>query len=180
MFKVEWTLPTIIAGIVVSGLLLYSLAQTTVFWIVLALVIGVPIIWMIRQYLSTQHRVQSMPVTGPMQINITTSEIPPGSFNYRRLKVQMAIDVKISRQDWDAIKRMGLMNRKLFEYPAPSGDYNDTRIFQVSSLRQVCGIGFHDTIQMEEAKTELIQGLHSLKALIENRSAGPVTETIEI
>ena len=160
--------------------ILTNLTQSAAFPIVVAIAVVMIIFFAFRGAKRNADREATLPEVGPMQVNITSEEIKPGSFNYKRLKCALKIDVKISKQDWEGIKRMGLKDRLLFTYPAPSGDASDTRDFIVGDLDQANSIGFNDAIQREEAKAALIQGLQNLRSQLAARSLGPVTETIEI
>jgi len=125
----------------------------------------------------------ALPKEGPMQVNITEKDIPPGSFNSKRLKCTLTIDVKMSQADWRSIAQLGLMRKTLFEYPSPAGEVGNPDNFfrfEVESLKDVTHICFNDVMQMQDAKERLITGLHNMRAQIDQHRHGPKMERLEI
>jgi hypothetical protein len=150
--------------------------------IFLALVIGVPLL-IYNSKKKKKEAWQALPADGPMKVNITEENIPAGSFNSKRVKCLLRIDVKISQNDWKAIANAGLMKKVIFQYPSSAGDQYDPDNmfdFRVEHLKDPAGVTFGDVIQMQEAKEQLIQGLHNLKAQAEQQRGGPRTDSFEI
>jgi hypothetical protein len=111
---------------------------------------------------------------GPMQVKITVEPITRNTpiLNFvrgRPLSHALVVDVKISKKDWAAIKKAGLYDALLFQYPDTTSTYSGEMMdYRVSSLTFKGSAGFYNIGQAEEAKQTLIQNLHNLKAAIVN------------
>jgi len=128
-----------------------------------------------------------LPLDGPMQVNITTETIDKNRplLNFirgRPLTHALIIEVRISQNDWKAIKKAGLYDAVLFEYPSPASTYDEEKMtYPVSSLRlPKTSVSFYNIGQLNEAKETLIQNLHNLKAQIEVHKQGPQKQSFEI
>jgi hypothetical protein len=153
------------------------------FGIVLAGIIGLFIWRSIAKRARRDAKFSALPPEGPMQVNITTSDIPASAFLSKTLKCALHIDVTISQRDWRSIAQIGLMEHTLFDYPSAVGELNnpdDILHFPVRYLKNITHISFNNVIQMQEAKEQLIQSLHALKAQIAVQQEGPKTESFEI
>jgi hypothetical protein len=125
----------------------------------------------------------ALPEDGPMKVSIEERMLPAGSFNSKRIKCDLKIDVKISQKDWKAIADAGLMKKVLFHADSPTGepyDPENTWPWTVENLKQPTSAPFWDTDRMYKAKEELIQSLHNLRDHIDSVRAGPKKETMEI
>src|SRR5438552_2048446 len=92
--------------------------------IFLALVIGVPFL-IYNSKRKKKEAWQALPEDGPMKVTITEKNVPAGSFNSKRIKCGLDIDVKISQADWKAIAAAGLMKKVLFHADGASGEQYD-------------------------------------------------------
>jgi hypothetical protein len=87
----------------------------------------------------------------------------------RALTHSLVVDVKISKKDWAAIKKAGLYDAVLFQYPDSTSTYSGEMMdYKVSSLSFTGSVSFYNISQLEEAKETLITNLHNLKASIAN------------
>jgi hypothetical protein len=156
----------------------YGTAASMLLWIPLI----VNIAWYSVSRQKRKEAFQALPKEGPMKVNITTEDTKATVFT-KGYKKSMVIDVTISQADWKSIAQAGLMKKVIFQYPGVSKDPYDPENrwdFRVEALKQKSRIDFGDTVQLEEAKASLIQGLHDLKSHIEGQKEGPQKESFEI
>jgi len=132
---------------------------------------------------------EALPKEGPMKVDLKEEIYPAGSFNSKRFKCSLNINIQLSQADWKAIAEMGLMKSVLFESPQAAGAmYDPDNVYQwtVEKLRifngknDRTGVSFNDVMQMQEAKEKLIEGLHNLRSQIDAHRHGPKTERLEI
>ncbi len=151
------------------------------------LLVAIPAFFIIRKYMkksAMKEQFTALPKEGPMKVNITEEDVPAGSFGSKRFKCTLKFDIQISQADWKAIASMGLMQHVLFTSPAPSGDMHDPDniwYWKVEDLKRGSNAAsFHNTIDMHEAKEQLIENLHNLRSQIDARKYGDKKESMEI
>jgi len=156
------------------------------------LLVAIPLFLIVRRYMkkaATREEFEALPKEGPMKVDLKEEIYPAGSFNSKRFKSSLGINIQLSQADWKAIAEMGLIQKVLFESPGPSGDmYDPTNVRQwtVENMRifdgkhDRTGVAFNDVMQMQEAKEKLIEGLHNLRAQIDAHRHGPKVERLEI
>jgi len=152
-------------------------------WLVIAL-IGYLIYRKFAKKSEMREQFAALPKEGPMKVNITEEDVPAGSFGSKRFKCTLKFDIQISQADWKAIASMGLMQHVLFTSPAPSGEMHDPDniwYWKVEDLKRGSNAAsFHNTIDMHEAKEQLIENLHNLRSQIDARKYGGKKESMEI
>jgi hypothetical protein len=122
----------------------------------------------------------------PFKVNIAVlAQETKGALNIvrgRALTHHLEIDVKISPKDWDRIKKAGIYDATLFEYPDPTSTYSgEMREYYVRDLRlDKTAVSFYNIGQAEEAKETLLQNLYKLKDAVELQKEGRRSESFEI
>lgn len=150
------------------------------------LLLAIPAFFIVRHFIKKKKMKQewdALPEEGPMKVSIEERMLEPGSFNSKRIKCDLKIDVKISKKDWKAIADAGLMKKVLFNADSPTGEpYDPENVWpwKVEDLKKVTSAPFWDTDRMSKAKEELIQSLYNLREQIDSVRAGPTKETMEI
>ncbi len=157
--------------------------EALIFWGIVAFLIYFFGIRKIFNKKNMKEKFAALPEHGPMKVNITTEDVPPGRFNSKRYKCMMRWEVIISQEDWKAIAQMGFMEHIILTAPAPSGDMNDPANvwhWRVKQLKEKGVAEFHNVIQMQEAKDKFIENLQNLRSQIEARKHEDRSEQIEI
>jgi hypothetical protein len=178
-------MPQIIAGIALFGLIIFFIIQGIVetaqanpfeFWYI----VGSPIA-LIAGFVLHMHKIKAarwanIPQRGPMKVEITEDLKQQG-----RYACGLIIDVKISKQDWAIVQKLGVMRHSLCHYPAPSGPIGERyEPLNVGNLDQINYIGFLNVLEMHAAKAELMDNLHLLQSHIERYKEGPQVERFDI
>jgi len=131
-----------------------------------------------------REKFAALPKEGPMKVNISEEDFPAGSFQSKRYKCTMKLDIQMSQADWKAIADMGLMQHVLFTSPAPSGDMHDPNniwYWRIENLKNGANAAsFHNTIDMQDAKEKLLENLHNLRSQIDSRKYGAKKESMHI
>lgn len=150
-------------------------AATPIAWVVVAAVIAIPVVgiwWLFnREEWARQRRVEQMPGTGPMRVDIQSAESPLGLGKQR-----LYVDVKLSKADWRIIERAGLRESSLCDVP-PSSEWernfnrenygNDLTPVRVMYLTKPHHYDFDNIIQLNDTKEKLIANLHALRSQID-------------
>lgn len=152
------------------------------------------VIWLVvrkfQKKAETKEKWEALPVEGPMRINLQEEDVAAGSFNSKRFKCTLKIHIQISQSDWKTIAQMGLMDHVVFSSPQAAGDPNDPDNYTHWKIRdlkifdgtegQRSGCAFHNVIQMQEAKAQLLTNLTAVRSQIDAKKHGSKKETIEI
>lgn len=148
--------------------------------------VGVPGYFIFR-FISKRSRakeIEAMPER-PFKIDVTLEPIDDKGLikvvRGRALTHILSVRADISPKDWDRIKRAGLYDAVLFEYPDPTSTYSsEMREYNVRDLERPSGAPFYNITQAEAAKEKLIAGIHNLKDAIELHRDGKRTESFEL
>src|SRR5262249_38887942 len=99
-----------------------------------------------------------MPVEGPMKVNLRIDK--------RGYQHRLHINVKMTRRDWDAIGRAGLLNHSLFEKEEVT---STTNYYAIAHLLRITHVDFDNYINDESAKEEIVPPPQALRSRIKQK-----------
>jgi hypothetical protein len=164
-----------VSVVVATGLFLYKIHEALGIWLYITPIILVGGFFLILQI--AQNRTEANISKGvtegePMKVNLRTEQLG-------QRKHRLHIDVKMCASDWEAIKQSGLGNLSLFEHERVTKLDN---FYSVGHLLRVRHVDFDHMQDLEHAKDQFIEGMHSLRSRIEsqkNLKATPIQERTE-
>lgn len=119
---------------------------------------------------------EGIPNGSPMQVKLRTEQL-------KEHKHRLHIDVRMSPEDWEALKQSGMANAWLFEAKNVTSMDNH---YAVGHLLRVHKVDFEDIQALQRAKDKLVENLHIMRGCIdgqkERKKAGPAatSESFEI
>jgi hypothetical protein len=131
-----------------------------------------------------QRELNAMPEQ-PFKVNVTVKPIEASKIlnvvRGRALTHGLDVDVTIGPKDWDRIKKAGLYDAVLFDFPDCTSTFSGERdLYRVSHLRSPGGAAFYNINDAYEARDKLINALHDIKATIEVQKEGKQVTEFEI
>jgi hypothetical protein len=107
-----------------------------------------------------------------------------GMLNFARgraLTHNLEVQVHIGLKDWDRIKRAGLYDAVLFEYPDPtSASSGEMREYYVRDLKIHGAASFYDLNSATNARETLLNNIVNLRASIEIQKEGKQVTEFEL
>jgi hypothetical protein len=102
---------------------------------------------------------QRMPKEGPMKVNLEIEQIYS---NQHRLH----IDIKMTKQDWDALLDAGLGNGTLCTYPSAPSTGSQPLPFMFTDIMRIKYLHYPNGQEVREAKEEIIKNLQYARSHI--------------
>jgi hypothetical protein len=142
-------------------------------------------IYLIYRYFRNKNALAAAPDDQPFKVNVAIVPIEDSKLlkiiRGRALTHNLSVKVDIGLKDWERIKKAGLYDAVLFEYPDPTSTYSgEMREYNVRDLKIHGAAPFYNLNQAMEAKETLLKNIVNLRATVEAQKEGPQVTSFEI